>query len=195
MDPDLQTLSIQLAEAAIRNTAGTVADRITVAKARRRDQETVTELEEIVNGLLSDKAELVRIAQAYEQELVAQRISQTDIKYISASFTPLIRRLVEAGVASGDGDSGSVDEILSLIQPLLSVETVTVLQLIGFNFKKAIGEPLTDLVSRLILSKAAVDPSVRLEIERLNLVRETNYLEIARDPEAAGRLGLQAEQE
>lgn len=193
MDPQLQTLSIQLAEAAIRNTAGTISDRISVAKARKKDQETVAELEDIVSGLLSDKAELVRIAQAYEEELVAQRISATDIQYISTNFVPLIRRLVEAGVASGGGDPGSVDEILSLLQPLLSVETVTVLQLIGFNFKRAIGEPLTDLISRLILSKAEADPATKLEIERLSLLRETVYLDIAKDPEASNRLGLQSD--
>jgi hypothetical protein len=36
---------------------------------------------------------------------------------------------------------------------------VTVLQLVGFNFRKAIGEPLTELIARLILAKAQEDPS------------------------------------
>lgn len=75
MDPQLQTLTVQLAEVTIRNTAGSIADRITAAKARKKDGETIVELEEIINGLVSDKSELVRIAQAYEEEFVAQRIS------------------------------------------------------------------------------------------------------------------------
>jgi hypothetical protein len=154
MDPQLQTLATQLADTAIRNTAGSIADRIATAKARKKDQETIAELEEIVYGLLSDKSELVQIAQAYEEELVAQRISADDIEYISTNFVPLLQRLIESAAASNGGDGADVQEMMDLIQPLLSVETVTVLQLIGFNFRKAIGEPLTELVSNLILSKA-----------------------------------------
>ena len=80
-------LGVQLADTAIRNTAGSIADRITAAKGRRRDQETIAELEDIVYGLLSDKSELVQIAQAYEQEFVAQRISADDISYISLTIS------------------------------------------------------------------------------------------------------------
>lgn len=71
--------------------------------------------------------------------------------------------------------------MIDLIQPLLSVETVTVLQLLGFNFRKAIGEPLTEFVAKLILSKAQVDPLLPLEIQRLSLA-------IAQDAEAYTRL-------
>jgi hypothetical protein len=55
------------------------------------------------------------------------------------------------------------------------------LQLLGFNFRKAIGEPLTELVSKLILSKAQPDPVLGLEIQRA-------YLDVARDPDAHARL-------
>jgi hypothetical protein len=65
---------------------------------------------------------------------------------------------------------------------------VTVLQLVGFNFRKAIGEPLTELIARLILAQAQEDPSAAQEIQRLALVRETSYLEVAQDPEAYTRL-------
>jgi hypothetical protein len=56
-----------------------------------------------------------------------------------------------------------------------------VLQLLGFNFRKAIGEPMTELVSKLILSKAQADPTLTLELNRL-------YLDVALDPEAHSRL-------
>ncbi len=188
MDPQLQTLATQLADTAIRNTAGSIADRITAAKARRKDRATIAELEDIVYGLLSDKSELVQIAQAYEQELVAQQISATDIEYISTNFVPLLQRLIESAGADNSEDGTSQQEMIGLIQPLLSVETVTVLQLIGFNFRKAIGEPLTELVSKLIASKAQVDPASLVEIQRLSLVRETALIEIAKNPGAHKRL-------
>jgi hypothetical protein len=187
MDPQLQILATQLADTAVRNTAGSIADRVATMKAQKKDKETIAELEEIVNGLLSDKSELVRIAQAYEQELVAQRISETDIQYISNNFVPQLRRLAESAAANDGQDAAPAREMIDLIQPLLSVETVTVLQLIGFNFRKAIGEPLTQLVSQLISSKVQVNPAL-LELQRLSLLRETAYLDVAQDPEAHARL-------
>lgn len=160
VDPQLQALGVQLADAALRNGAGAITTRIGASKAKKREQETIAELEEIVGELLADKNELVRIAQAYEQELVAQRISEDDIEYISTNFVPLLKQVLEK--TGPRGTSGQ--EIIDLLQPILSVETVTVLQLIGFNFRKGIGEPLTELVSRAILSKAAPDPAVARQV-------------------------------
>lgn len=188
MDPELQRLGIELGEVALRNSAGAVIDRVRTVKAKKRDQETIAELEEIVNGLVSDKSELVRIAQVYEQELVAQQISQSDIEYITTNFVPLLKQLIEKGAERSRGDAVAVQEIIDLVQPIVSVETVTVLQLLGFNFRKGVGEPLTRLVARLIESRVATDPAAGQELQRLSLLREVAYLEVARDPEAHARL-------
>lgn len=51
------------------------------------------------------------------------------------------------------------------MKPFLSVETVNVLQLLGFNFRKAIGEPLTALCESLILTQ--VSRSTELQLEQL----------------------------
>lgn len=187
MDPELQQLGIQLADTAVRNTAGIVADRITAAKARRQDRETIAELEDIVNDLIADKSELVRIAQAYEGELVAQRLSPSDIAYITSNIVPVLKKLAESA-ASDSRAAASAQAAMDAITPILSVETVTVLQLIGFNIRKAIGGPLTELVSRLILARAHADPAVSLEIQRLATQRELSMIEVAKDPEAHARL-------
>jgi hypothetical protein len=188
MDPQLQTLGFQLADTAVRHTAASVGIRISAVKAKKNNQETIAELEQIVNDLQSDRSELVRIAQAYEDELVAQRISNSDIEYISNSFVPALQQIIESAPASQGQDVATAQQVIAFLQPLLSVEMVTVLQLVGFNFRKAIGEPLTELVARLILAKAQEDPSAAQEIQRLALVRETSYLEVAQDPEAYARL-------
>jgi hypothetical protein len=188
MDPQLETLTVQLANTAARNTAASIIDRIIVAKRTKKANETIAELEEIVNDLLSDKNDLYLIAQAYEQELIAQRISASDIEYTSNRLVPLLRKFMESAATSESQDSSEAQRIIDLIQPLLSVEMVTVLQLVGFNFRKAIGGPLTELISRLILSRAQMDPSQLLEIQRLGAARDSTFLEIARDPEAYDRL-------
>lgn len=148
MDADLITLGSQLAAAAARSTAVQVAERIATSKAKKQDQQTIAELEEIVNGLIADKSELVRIAQAYEEELVAQRIAPADIEYISNNLLPILSQLV-----ASSAEPDQVQAFVDFARPLLSVETVTVLQLVGFNFRKAIGEPLTELVAGLIAAR------------------------------------------
>ncbi|HYT45080.1 MAG TPA: hypothetical protein VEP90_22325, partial [Methylomirabilota bacterium] len=87
-------LTIRLGEAGIRNTAGVVYNKIQTVKAKKNDKETINELEEIINSLIADKNELVQIAQAYEQEFVAQQISQEDIEYITKSFIPVLKKLI-----------------------------------------------------------------------------------------------------
>ena len=188
MDPQIQNLSVQLAETAVRNTANAVGDRIRSVRARKRDKDTIAELEDIVNDLLSDKNELVRIAQSYEDELVAQRISADDIEYIASSLVPILRQLPESFAAQQSPGAASVDGMIDLLQPLLSVETVTVFQLLGFNFREAIGKPLTDLVAQLIASRAIATSDLGLELQRLNTARDLAYLEIAADPDAFTRL-------
>ena len=122
-----------------------------MSKAKKQDQQTIAVLEEIVNGLIADKSELVRIAQAFEQELVAQRIAPSDIEYISNNLVPILSQLV----TSSSPEPEQANAVLETLRPLLSVETVTLLQLVGFNFRKAIGEPLTDLVAGIIAARGA----------------------------------------
>ncbi len=182
-------LTIRLGEAGIRNTAGVVYDKIQTVKAKKNDKETINELEEIINSLIADKNELVQIAQAYEQEFVAQQISQEDIEYITKSFIPVLKKLIEQ-TSSGENSAAAanIENAIDVLTPLLSVEMLTVLQLVGFNFKKAIGEPLTLLLQKFITSKAPADPQSELERTELALKYNTEALKVAQDKEASDRL-------
>jgi hypothetical protein len=132
---------------------------------------------------------LVQIAQAYEQEFVAQQISQEDIEYITKSFIPVLKKLIEQ-TSSGENSAAAanIENAIDVLTPLLSVEMLTVLQLVGFNFKKAIGEPLTLLLQKFITSKAPVDPQSELERTELALKYNTEALKVAQDKEASDRL-------
>jgi hypothetical protein len=188
VDPDMQQLVVQLADVAVRNSVATVAARITAAKARKRDQETINQLEQIVNDLLDDKNELYRIAQAYEQELVAQRISDVDVAYITETILPLLETMLASAAAAGQGEPSQVQQMIDLIKPVVSKETVTVLQLLGFNFRRALGEPLTELVSKAILAKVPAAPADAADLQELTLRREVAVLEVAKDAAASARL-------
>jgi hypothetical protein len=149
MDPAIATLGTQLAEVAFRNAATTIADRIGAAKVRKDDKATIQLLEELVNELVADKAELTRIAQAYQQEVGARQISASDIAYISENLRPLLKKLSEFSA----GGAEAAEEVLNVIQPFLSVETLTIVQLMGFNVREAIGEPMTTVVRDLITKR------------------------------------------
>lgn len=182
LDPELQSLAVQLADNTVRNTAGLVADRIASIRGRKRDADTIAELENIINELIDDKNELVRIAQAFEQQLVAQQLSAENVDYITRNLVPVIKRLAELG-----GTDSNVDEMLALVEPILSVETLTVMQLMGFNFRRAIGEPLTELVRGLILAQKP-EAGRAADLQLLDTQRDTALFELAKDPEAFDRL-------
>ena len=91
IDPQIADLGVRLADASIRNTMRAIINRIGTAKTKRDEKETILELEEIISDLVADKNELVRIAQSYEQEFVAQQISKEDIEYITTKFIPVLK--------------------------------------------------------------------------------------------------------
>jgi len=170
MEDPIISLAKQLATVVISNTATIVADRVKTAHANKDKDKTIAALEELINELVSGKSELTRIAQAYEQEFVSQKITEKELKYITDNVLPLLDKFIPQ----------NQKETVEQIKSILSVETLTIMQLLGFNFKRAIGEPLTTLLQKAIESKIPDDPK---EAQRANLLA----LEIIKDPEASRR--------
>lgn len=153
-DEMMAQLSMNLAEITVRNVVTVIADKIQKLKAKKDDKNTIIELEEIINSLLSDKMELIRIARSYEEEISLQKITEEDIEYITKNILPIMDNFI----------TKDKKEIMDSLKNLISVETLTILQLIGFNYKKAIGEPLTLLLSKLIESKIPIEHNRNIEI-------------------------------
>ncbi len=188
IDPQLVDLGIRLTEAGARNAASTIFDRIRAARTKKGEKETINELEEIINDLIADKNELVQIAQAYKQELVAQQIAEKDIKYITTSVIPVLKELSKQTSSGTSGGTVNMEQAIDALAPLLSVEVLTVLQLVGFNFKQAIGEPLTLLLQKFITSKAPVNLQGDPEYSKLLVALNTEALKVAQDQDASERL-------
>lgn len=153
LDPEITVALTQLSQLATRNTVGAIQTRVATAKATKQHDTIVNELTEIINQLTEDRNELFGIANVLEEQLVAQRITEAEISYITDRLIPALEDLI--GLAE-DVDDDAVDAIRKLV----TVETLTVLQLVGFNFKAAIGAPLTSVVEGLIL-QLAPSPSGR----------------------------------
>ncbi|MCK2025098.1 hypothetical protein KZC56_02210 [Microbacterium sp. SSW1-47] len=180
MDPQIIELGVRLTEAAARNGASLVTDRVRGLLASGKKDDTIAGLEQLVSELVADKNEMTRIAQAYQAELVAQRLSSGDVKYIANTVVPLLENFAESmGEAEGEKFRTSIEGM----KPLLSVETVNILQLLGFNFRRAIGEPLTALVAHLISARAQEPNALQIE----NLKNQQAMAQLAMDPDAFER--------
>ena len=183
IDPEVTSMLANLGELAARNTASAVNTRIRAVRAQKKHEQTVSELEDIIDELLEDRSELLRIARALQEQLVAERISPDEIRYITDTLIPTLENLLEV---SGQ-DDGPASEAITAAKTLVSTEMLTVLQLFGFNFKAAIGEPLTIALRRLILSKVPA-PDDAIALGQLQLQREVALLEVVKDPDASQRL-------
>ena len=57
--------------------------------------------------------------------------------------------------SGGSQGQASIEPLL----PLLTADMIVALQLLGFNFRKALGEPLTELLADFLHSKGKRAPS------------------------------------
>jgi hypothetical protein len=144
---------------------GKLGSYIRISKEGKSDKEKINVLEEIIQELLAEKNQLIQIAQVYDEQLVAQKISEGDVDYITSNILPLIEHLI----ANTDDEEAAAEnkKNLEIFKPLLSKETFNMLQLLGFNYKRAIGKPLTDLVNSMIVSQKPLPRETDLERQKL----------------------------
>ena len=147
MDPiyvqPLVEIGVSLTELAVKGTATAVTNKIKAVKDEKNTEKLRNTYDEIVNELLSERDEAIRIAQAYKSELDRIVISDDDIKHLNATATRLLDLLQ---VFSPEFDTKSFEAVKDLI----SVDTLKTMQLLGFNYKAAIGEPLTQICANAI---------------------------------------------
>jgi len=179
--PQVAQLATQLAASAARNTATAIADKIGVLRASKDAVDRTDALEQIVSDLIADKNELTRIAQSYQHELVAQQLTPGDVRYIAETVVPLLVQLAEA--TDDEAAGATMKRQIETFTPLLSVETVNVMQLLGFNFRQGIGAPLTRRVGELI--GGTVDAGTELQLEELRHQRAA--MELSTDADAYAR--------
>lgn len=134
---------IALSNVILQNTFSVVSDKIKSAKANKDKDAAIGELEQIINQLMQDKLELERIAQQYKAEVERITISDDDISHLHNT----VRRVLDIMPMFGkDFPSDITDPLLELLHP----DTLKALQLLGFNYKEAIGQPFTELLANNI---------------------------------------------
>ena len=159
---ELLGLGSTLTELAVKGTATAVSSKLKAIKEEKNVERIRSTYDEIINELLNEREEAVRIAQAYKSELEKVVISDEDIQHLHNTVSRILEIIKESQVASatllGEEAVEAVKkqvESYEQIKALISVYTLKTMQLLGFNYKVAIGEPLTLMLKNFILSKVA----------------------------------------
>lgn len=185
LDPNLAKVGIDLGTLAAKNSAHAIMDKIRAIKTSSDKGKVIGSLEEIINDLISDKNQLIQLVQSYEERLILQKISDEDIDFITQSIVPLLEELLNK---SPGEEADKAKEAIDLFKPILSKETFHILQLLGFNFQRAIGEPLTQLAKAAILSKIPMSSEVTTELQLVAEQKQIEYFKIIQDEESFQRL-------
>lgn len=162
MDESMQPLvemGVSLTELAVKGTASAVTKKIRAVKDIKDAEKLRTTYDALINEVLQEREEAVRIAQAYKSELERIVISDEDIEHLHntvSNILEIFKNIQLAGVDPQD-TLGVMRvqkqiETMEQVKNLISVDTLKTMQLLGFNYKAAICEPLTQICSRAILS-------------------------------------------
>lgn len=165
---ELLGLGTSLAELAVKGTATAVSSKIRAIKEEKNIDKIRNTYDGIVNELLSEREEAVRIAQAYRSELEKVVISDEDIQHLHNTVSRILEIIKRMQISSAETVGKEAVEAVKTqvesyeqIKELISVDTLKTMQLIGFNYKSAIGEPLTLMLKNFILSKVTEPDSFK----------------------------------
>ena len=150
-------MGVTLTELAVKGTASAVNKKIKAIKSVKDAEKIRVAYDEIINEVLQEREEAVRIAQVYKTELDRIEISDEDIEHLHNTVSRIIEILKIMQLAGVVGKSeAEVEKVKSQVESyeqikeLISVDTLKTMQLLGFNYKEAIGEPLTKLCANAI---------------------------------------------
>ncbi|WP_419086297.1 hypothetical protein [Slackia isoflavoniconvertens] len=139
----IATAGSQLAVLAAKGTATQVSNRFQAIRQKKTHEELCNSYEELINELVAERAQAIAIAQAYESELNRYEITDEDIEHLQNTVGHALDILKSF---SPDSDFSNFERFKSL----LSVDTLKAMQLLGFDYKKAIGDPLTEVCADAI---------------------------------------------
>ena len=148
MDESMQPLvemGVSLTELAVKGTASAVTKKIRAVKDIKDAEKLRTTYDALINEVLQEREEAVRIAQAYKSELERIVISDEDIEHLHntvSNILEIFKNIQLAGVDPQD-TLGVMRvqkqiETMEQVKNLISVDTLKTMQLLGFNYKAAI---------------------------------------------------------
>lgn len=125
-----------------------------VANRKKKDiNEICNSYEEVINKLMKERSELAAIAQALQNELNRYTISEDDIVHLQKTFSDVIDLFMP-----------KANDDIKKVQSLISVDALKAIQLLGFDYKAAIGEPLTRACASAIEEKLQIKSEKKIKL-------------------------------
>ena len=146
MNDQIIQLGARLLELAGKQTYNWVTTKMQLAKQKDTMAEQQTAYEEIIMELLNGKHEMEQIAREYKRLYDQISISDEDIEYLQKTIRRVLDVLLNQTPYTKTEDVESYEMLINLINK----DTLKTMQLLGFNYKEAIGEPLTEITSSAI---------------------------------------------
>lgn len=154
---NLATMAMSLANLAVKGTASAVNKKIKAIREEKNIDNLRATYDEITNEILLEREEAVRIAQAYKSEIDRIQIKDEDIEHLHKTVGKILEIINKSQMKEAEkkGEEAiqkarETAESLNQIKDLISVDTLKTMQLLGFNYKAAIGDPLTQYVLFLL---------------------------------------------
>lgn len=122
-------------------------ESIQVLKKGKDKDAVIEKYDEVFSNLVAENQELKNIALAYKGEYEKANITDENIEYLKNTFERVLELLANMG---DDEDSEKTKKDIAQFSSLIDVDTLRTMQLLGFNYKQAIGEPLTLILSDFI---------------------------------------------
>ena len=152
-------LGANLTSLVLKGTATAIHGKIEGLKREQNADVIRTAYNEMINQLLEEREDAVRIAQTYKAELEKVVISDEDIEYLQQTVSKVLDvikslQLVDTLNADPEKQAKAKASMAAVesIKNLISKDVLKTMQLLGFNYKAAIGEPLTELCANAISS-------------------------------------------
>ena len=133
--PALEAMAVTLTNLVGKSLGDAVFSKMKAARLRKNQKEMADSYEAIIHDLMEDRSEAITLAQTYKSEIDRIEISDKDIEHLHKTIAQLIK------IFGNNNDD--LKAMANEINALVSVDTLKAIQLLGFNYKEAIGEPLT----------------------------------------------------
>lgn len=113
--------------------------------------------DEIIQQILQERSDAIILAQMYKSELDKISISDEDIEHLQKTIEKVLQILMGfQTVGKNPKDEEALkkfqrqQESLNALMNLVNADTLKTMQLLGFNYKAAIGEHLTEICADAI---------------------------------------------
>ncbi|MCK1995600.1 hypothetical protein MPH61_24015 [Peribacillus muralis] len=138
-------LAVNLTETLSKNTVSYVINKREQIKLNNEKDTIIREYEELTNRLMDDNSQFENIAKSYKAMYEQIEITPENLEYLQNTIRGVLSIISGQSETTKDQEDG-----FEMLLDLVTVDTLKTMQLLGFNYKKAIGEPLTEICAEKI---------------------------------------------